>query len=100
MIYLFLTLPLFNRASSPLPTILQGPVGSLSNLAQLVWGSAIIYSRVEMGYHTVPQVIVGSALGFVGGWGWKEVWEVLGRGKGLERLGEEWVRWGFGLVGL
>lgn len=47
--------------------------------------AAGLWSRQALGYHTVPQIVVGAALGAGMGVGWKSLWEVgKERGWGVE----------------
>ncbi|KAL1408921.1 hypothetical protein Q8F55_005735 [Vanrija albida] len=38
---------------------------------------AIIWSRVELGYHTVPQVLGGAVVGAAGAAGWSALWDAV-----------------------
>ncbi len=57
------------------PSFLQRHKTLLASGA-MVWGSAILASRVYLGYHTVPQVVVGALLGTSSGIVWKAAWEM------------------------
>ena len=54
----------------------------------MVWGVAILASRVYLGYHTVPQVVVGAILGSSSGIVWRKVWKSLIRRKS-EKLAQK-----------
>lgn len=61
-----------------------------------IWGGAILVSRVYLGYHTVPQVLVGAALGGTAGAGWRRAWRGVLRRRGeraMKGLVERAVRW-------
>jgi len=40
----------------------------------VLWTCAVAYSRVLLGYHTAPQVIVGCIYGFAFAWVWFWLW--------------------------
>ncbi|CAK9784478.1 hypothetical protein CC85DRAFT_284742 [Cutaneotrichosporon oleaginosum] len=53
-------------------------------VSSAVWGERVavaaitaltLWSRVELGYHTVPQVVVGTTVGVVCAFGWKSLWD-------------------------
>lgn len=50
----------------------------------VVWGERVavaaitgltLWSRVELGYHTVPQVVAGTTVGVICAAGWKALWD-------------------------
>jgi membrane-associated phospholipid phosphatase len=41
----------------------------------MLWGGAILCSRVYLGYHTVPQVVIGAMLGGTSGAIWRGAWK-------------------------
>lgn len=56
---------------------------SFRSLATLVWGGAIMWSRVHLGYHTKEQVLVGAMIGLFGGLVWRWAWLNLATRRGF-----------------
>lgn len=84
------------------PSISNRTVGlkdGLLALGTIVWGTAIMWSRVRIGYHTPAQVLVGAALGLFGGVGWRLLWDRCIVGQWEDTL-RGLVHKGFSLVGL
>lgn len=77
MTYIVLSLPPF-RTTLTNSYILD----TLMLFGTLIWGIAIMWSRIYLGYHTWQQVAVGGTIGLVGGAIWRHVWDgtVLPRG--------------------
>jgi len=68
-------------------------------LGTVIWGCAIIFSRVYLGYHTYPQILVGSGLGLLSAISWMQLWERAVQGEMEGRL-QSLIDWGFSLTGL
>jgi hypothetical protein len=107
MAYLVLSLPPLGSGSKAKPHrvggrgAFEGVSGGLMALGTIVWGTAIMWSRVRIGYHTLAQVLVGAIIGLSGGVSWRWLWDtqLVGIG-GWERVLQGWVDRAFGMVGL
>lgn len=78
MAYLLLSIPLY-ATSTRLPSERTHLIAKnvMMQLAIFAWGSAILWSRVRLGYHTLAQVAVGAGLGLAWGVGWRWAWDHL-----------------------
>jgi dolichyldiphosphatase len=57
----------------PLLPLVSGAVwGERAAVASIT--ALTLWSRVELGYHTVPQVVVGTTVGVICAVGWRALW--------------------------
>lgn len=58
-----------------LPLVTSGSAGCWLERTALVTLIGLgLWSRVELGYHTVPQVVAGAGVGVVSAIGWTKLW--------------------------
>lgn len=102
MIYLF---PLLSYL--PIPSLLPHPLSLPPSIthpfAQIclvgMWAAGL-WSRQALGYHTIPQILVGALLGTAVAVFWKGIWEAGRKGGwGIEEVLESGVEsiWGLGV---
>lgn len=79
---------LFLPVHTSLPVHQLTPI--IPPLIVIPWASLIAVSRVWLGHHTWPQVIVGCTYGFSFAWAWLSLW-MLGGVKEWGAFVEGWV---------